>query len=46
MGYEAPKITEAGRLADVTLGDNIFAINYDNGHYWPGGDKTPTQGSR
>jgi hypothetical protein len=34
--YEAPKITKVGSLRDLTLGADIFAINSDDGHYWPG----------
>lgn len=34
MAYEAPRITEAGRFSDVTLGDKFDITNEDNTYFW------------
>ncbi|GEM_PF-6945368 len=43
MAYEAPKITEAGRFADLTLGDKQTGPKFDN--LWDWSDPA-TPGSR
>ncbi|WP_460578616.1 lasso RiPP family leader peptide-containing protein [Humibacter ginsengisoli] len=42
MTYEAPKIIEAGRFNDLTLGSTTDWDNADNSWFWP----TSPAGSR